>query len=374
MRAHASTQRRVYLHVGAPKTGTTYLQERLFANAPRLARHGVLVPMTPWWSGRGALHFRAALDLLGQDWGGPPGHARGAWQQLLEQVRRHDGTAVISHELLAPAPPELVARVMADLGDAEVHIVYTARDLARLLPSAWQEAVKQGREMRFARFLHRARDNDVWFMQAFDLPAVLGTWGAGLPPERLHVVTVPRSGSDPTLLWRRFCAAIGVDPDWAPEEPERRNESLGIPETQVLRLLNRRLRGRTDHRHRHVVKNLIAQQGLAQRRSAPVRLPPEQHDWVAERSGEWIAWARDRGIDVVGDLEELRPVPPPPEEPWTDPDVFRPQDFREAALDALAIAVTVAAERDDQDRLSGKLRRGRRRVGDLVSRRRAASG
>ena len=31
----------VYLHVGAPKTGTTYLQDRLLANRHSLAEHGV---------------------------------------------------------------------------------------------------------------------------------------------------------------------------------------------------------------------------------------------------------------------------------------------------------------------------------------------
>ena len=36
--------RRVYLHVGAPKTGTTYLQDRLGRNARRLAAHDVHVP------------------------------------------------------------------------------------------------------------------------------------------------------------------------------------------------------------------------------------------------------------------------------------------------------------------------------------------
>ena len=36
--------RRVYLHVGAPKTGTTYLQDRLTLNADSLAGHGVHFP------------------------------------------------------------------------------------------------------------------------------------------------------------------------------------------------------------------------------------------------------------------------------------------------------------------------------------------
>jgi hypothetical protein len=34
----------VHLHIGAPKTGTTYLQDRLRLNVAALGRHGVTVP------------------------------------------------------------------------------------------------------------------------------------------------------------------------------------------------------------------------------------------------------------------------------------------------------------------------------------------
>ena len=39
-----TSQRRVYLHIGAPKTGTTYVQDRLSRNAKTLAQHGVHFP------------------------------------------------------------------------------------------------------------------------------------------------------------------------------------------------------------------------------------------------------------------------------------------------------------------------------------------
>ncbi len=39
--------RRVILHVGAPKTGSTYLQKRLRANSPALRARGVYVPILP---------------------------------------------------------------------------------------------------------------------------------------------------------------------------------------------------------------------------------------------------------------------------------------------------------------------------------------
>ena len=131
---------------------------------------------------------------------------------------------------------------MNDLAGSEVHVVYSARDLARQLPAAWQESIKQGRRWSFRAFLDagRARRRP-WFLRAFDLPTVLGTWGAALPPERVHVVTVPHDGRRRRgdVLWLRFCQAFGIDPAWAPLDSERANRSLGIAETQVLRRLNR---------------------------------------------------------------------------------------------------------------------------------------
>ena len=88
--------RRVYLHVGAPKTGTTYLQDRLALNRSELARHDVHYPL-----GLQASHFRAALDLIDVSWGGQREDARGEWGKLMDRVRRHDGTVLISHEILA---------------------------------------------------------------------------------------------------------------------------------------------------------------------------------------------------------------------------------------------------------------------------------
>ena len=58
-----SSQRRVYLHIGAPKTGTTYVQDRLSRNSRMLAQHGVHFPGRAPLTSPGMFHFRAALDL-----------------------------------------------------------------------------------------------------------------------------------------------------------------------------------------------------------------------------------------------------------------------------------------------------------------------
>jgi hypothetical protein len=351
--------RKVYLHIGAPKTGTTYLQDRLSVNAKSLAEHGVHIPTTSALVSPGLAQFRAALDLLGQDWGGTAGHAAGSWDGLVRRVRRRDGTVVISHEILAPATPAQVAQAMRDLAGSEIHVVYTARDLGRQVPAAWQESVKQGRRWSYKRFLERTAKGRTWFQRAFDVPLVLGTWGAGLPPEHVHVVTVPHAhGSDQhgDLLWQRMCEVLGIDPAWAPLDSDRSNQSLGIAETQVIRQLNRRMARQARHESSYdeLIREMLAQGELVKRKSAAVTLPPEYFAWAHEQADRWIEWIEGSGVDVVGDLTELRPVPPDPEERWRDPDKVRAKRQLATALDALAAMTREAARRPDPERQFGQ--------------------
>ncbi len=359
-----SAQRRVFLHVGAPKTGTTYLQDRLARNARSLADHGVHFPTRSPVVSPALFHFRAALDLLGQDWGGPVGHARGSWEALMRRTRRRSGTVVISHEILAPATPEAVARARRDLADSEVHIVYSARDLARQLPAAWQESIKQGRKWTYRRFLNRVQHGNPWFYRAFDMPSVLGCWGAGLDPSRIHVVTVPPKGAPGDRLWLRFCETLGVDPAWAPRDSDRLNRSLGVAETQVIRKLNRRMERSTrrEATYDELIREMLAQDELVGRGSPPVRMPPRLLPWAEAETARWVDWIEQSGVHVVGDVADLRPVVEP-DLPFVNPDKVSTKAQLEAAMDALSAMTREAARRPDPDQqLLSKVRTHAKRM------------
>ena len=60
MAAHDVTATRVFLHIGEPKTGTTFLQQVMWSNRAELAAQEVVLP-----GHHGQDHFRASQDLRG---------------------------------------------------------------------------------------------------------------------------------------------------------------------------------------------------------------------------------------------------------------------------------------------------------------------
>ncbi|CAN5161447.1 hypothetical protein BH09ACT12_BH09ACT12_35340 [soil metagenome] len=358
-RYHHRVSRRVYLHIGAPKTGTTYLQDRLRLNARSLAGHGVHFPSRNLTVDAPMFHFRAALDLLGQDWGGEPGHATGNWDALLRRIRRLDGTIIVSHEILAPAHTVAIARAKASIArtGAELHIVYSARDQARQIPAAWQESIKQGRSWSYRTFCKRITKRRSWFSRAFALPEVLTAWGDGLPPEQVHVVTVPQQRGPE--LWERNCQVFGIDPVWAPRESQALNASLGVAETAMLRRLNLQMdrAPRQEATFDALVRRMLAEETLVGRNSKPLLLPPQMQDWAEAEAERWIEWIEGSGIDVVGDREDLRPLPRDPEAGWANPDKIGAKPQLKAAIEALAAMTVEAGRREDpHDTLAAKVR------------------
>ncbi|WP_232678437.1 hypothetical protein [Nocardioides sp. R-C-SC26] len=318
-------RRRVVLHIGAPKSGTTYVQSRLTRNAANLAQHGVLVPQGAPDDRPAALVFRAALDLTDVRMNRGREFSEGYWPRLVERVSAHEGTVVLSHEAFVRADDAAVERAVADLAadGAELHVVYTARELGRLLVSAWLEGLKNGGRRSLAEHLGRARDGDLAVLRGFDIPAVLGRWRAHLPADRVHVVTVPpATATDPDLLWHRFLEVARLQRAWLPEPATRANASVGVPEAQVLLALNSALDGesRRGRRHHAVVRRIVVGDALAGRTSPRVELDPAHVDWVRDRARGYADWVREQRLDVVGDLADLDVVAPDPES-WVDPGV-----------------------------------------------------
>jgi hypothetical protein len=340
--------RRVWLHVGLPKTGTSFLQGVLWSNKAAVKRHGLLVPASMQH------HYRASLYVRGVWRERPAAEAIAAdWEHLLDLVHRADGDVLISHELFAPATVEQARYAIESFGGSETHVVITARDLARQLPAEWQQSVKQGSVHRMDDFVQDVVDRGPrarWFWRVQDLVDVADRWGADLPGDRVHLVTVPPKGADPTVLWTRFASLLGIDPDSVSLERTRSNESLGQVEVELLRRINESRGDRFPILGSHRwFKDLLANETLAKRPGkVKFAVDASVHEWICDTSRETVAALEQRGYDVVGDLKDL--IPPEEPESGGNPSAATEADMLRAATETIVDLLDVhrSAVKDNQ--------------------------
>jgi hypothetical protein len=238
------------------------------------------------------------------------------------------------------------------------------RDLVRQIPAEWQENVKHRAALSYGAFLDQIQDPrregriPTWFWGVQEVPDILDRWGHDLPPEHVHVVTVPPAGGSPDLLWKRFVEAFGLDGIDLQLDGERVNPSLGAAETTLIRRINRAANEDLDPAYyRPLVRELLAHQTLSRRTRTPrLALPPDVHPWATELEESWIAEIQRRGYDVIGDLDDLRGAPPVPD--FADPDHPDEALVSGAAVDALKAVLL------DHARLQRRLAQRATELGD----------
>lgn len=303
---------RVFVHVGSPKTGTTFLQNVVWSQRALAREQGLLLPMERFHD-----HFLASLDVRGlAHLPVHPERASGMWDRLVAESVAWGGNVLISHELFAAANPQQASRAVRSLlrDSEEVHVVLTARDLVRQLTAEWQEHVKHRSTKTLEQFVTDVRDDTErtgWFWKVQDFDEVLGRWGAGLPPERVHLITVPPAGTPADVLWSRFATLLDLDPASFATDLPRSNTSLGVEQAELLRRVNEALGDRLPipGPYPTVVKNVLAHGILEKRRGTSLTLTEDDAAFAAAESLRITGRLAERGYDIIGDLAELTPAP-----------------------------------------------------------------
>lgn len=334
----------VYVHVGLPKTGTTHLQDRLWRNRDLALTHaGLLYP-----GNRIDDHFHAAAHLQPErylDWA-DPAHSD-VWPAMVAQMKAWPKASLVSHELFANAGPAHIRKLVDDLDFAdEVHVVLTVRDLARQVPSVWQENVKNQRRATLPEFVDAIAADAAGtgtgtepFWEFQDYERIVADWSAVVGAERVHIVTVPAPGtaSEGDGLWERFVRVLGVNPADVTAQVPSSNKSLSAGQTELLRRLNDRLQP-TDiewHRYEGLVKGVLIGEYLFEtREGSPEALTGEQLAWTAEKSAQMVATLVDGGYPVSGTLDDLRVAATGT---GAAPTPVTSDDALDAALDAIAL-------------------------------------
>jgi hypothetical protein len=339
---------RVVLHVGAMKSGTTYLQNLLFAEKARLRERDVHVVRDTWSDQARAVRQRLAPARQGRP--------MPAWDSLVEEVRAASGTAVVSVEYLGPAGVELARQVVDDLGAPRTSVVLTVRDLARTLVSLWQETVQNGRSWTWAEYVadvearrpgaltekggRHSAGGTFWRQQ--DVVRLYDEWSSVVGGGGVTLVAVPRVGADRGELAGRFSQASEVPLDPARAVPVS-NESLGLASTMVLRRLNELLDelGHPFPAGNRQRKHVLAKAVLAGRRADEPSLGFDPPSWVAEQAQQTREQLLARSARFVGAWDDLAPSVIP----GVAPGDLDPSALAEAALAGLAGLLSHQIER-----------------------------
>jgi hypothetical protein len=375
--------KRLFLHVGTPKTGTTYLQTIIWANEQILRDQGLLLPLD-----RVRDHF--FLSNLGrddhEDVANMPARGLTAWDRMLDEVRSWQGDVLISHELFAMTDTDRAPWIIDSLTSVadELHPVITARDLARQVPAEWQQTVKHGRTHRLREYyaMVRRHDDSIRFWDAQDLVRQVHMWSQGVPPEHIHLVTLPQPGAAPGLLWSRFASVVGLDAGSIDSTAtvSTPNESLGVVEIELLRRVNEFAPADAGKPLQQLMTRQVLAEGVLAARPDARRFgtPPEEHAWVVERGTAMVDELRALPIDVVGDLDEI--VPPADPVGGPIPDDVADDELAPAAVESVSAVLYRSHEhetarlRAEVDRLKSEAERQRETLGKRTARVRQLEG
>ncbi len=302
---------RVIVHLGAPKTGTTYLQAVLFHNRETLRAAGVLVP------GKNRNEHGLAATGVRQ---GTEGRRWPVWLRLVEEAAGWPGTVVISNEWFAMASTEQAARALAELGDTPVDLVFTARDFLEQVPAAWQETLKLGQSSSLEDFISGLEaDSGRWRWTVLDPAEVLARWQGERPAEHAHVLTLPPKGAEKSPLWPRFADILGVDPQSCETDLDRARESLGVESARLLELIGPQLRqavgadspGQWEQAYRWI-QRYLSHELLVPLGGRRIALSGTDAAEIRQRSTRSIKTLEAAGYRVAGHLDELVAAEIPP--------------------------------------------------------------
>ncbi len=306
--------KRLIVHAGFHKTGTTALQSSLYAARDDLSRIGFEYPVVG-----GKAHHKAIYSLMERGWGwedrGGNPHNPKKWPELIKKVDRAKSTAIISSEFLCELTDQQVAKFRNDLDIDETTIYFTLRPLLKIVPSAYQQHLKIGIRSDYEKWLHSILDEPgvssitPSFWVRHQHAKVLARWAKYYGRERVKLVIVDEQ--NPDFMYKTINREWGLSESLlVPQQDKDSNRSLTLDEVALLRRVNRIYPKR---RSWHDYETFIRQGAfkyltnkVQPGEEAARLLTPE---WAVEKirtiSSESVADIKKLGIEIIGDIDSF---------------------------------------------------------------------
>lgn len=365
-------------YIGAPKTGTTSLQQAARASRAALLEHGVHYPGTKKNHGSEVLSFMGMPDPLANRLGGQtitPGTSRAGanrippislWERMIKEVEETPSKRVlISHEQASMASARQSRDFVRSLGVDHTHIVITLRPPWALYASRWVQDLKNGKSKTYDEWLASLYDpTDHYFgerkRRTMDQAGLVERWVKAAGRGNVTVIVVDPSRKN--LLTDTFEGLLGLPEGTltgSVSGGKKTNRSMSMAEAEIFRRVNEivyRPKQMSWPVYLDVVRNGAIDEVLDGRSPGRDESRVQLPDWATQLVVKDGLQAADRvatsGARIVGDVRSLADGPRRHDSALSGPDVA--DLLQDIAVEAVAGAV-FGAERAEE-RVAEQLR------------------
>ena len=306
---------KLFLHVGFHKTGTTSLQDALNRNRAELLTQGLVYPKTRRF--RAQHEFAWSAGQRGWGWkqfGGSqagPGPAR----RMFRLIRSSKQDVIISSEFLSELTPSKIQKLISSIGDKDLRVIFTVRPVAKILPSAYQQEVKNGSKLTFDRWLERVLEpekenrNKTRFWTRHSHHIEIAKWAGVVGKERITVIVADES--KPEFLTDSFFKLVGADTSNFRESKKKVvNRSMDLAEIELLRRINAKFDRNLGWDEyvvgiRSTLVKTWTQSALSENSPGKLANPEAFKGAIDKRVREVTEGIRSLGVEVIGDVDSL---------------------------------------------------------------------
>lgn len=240
-----TSKRKLYLHIGYHKTGTTAIQACLYEDHRLFLKHGYHYPLI---SLRKHAHHNLAWEMRKfhrfsrQD---------GTLADLVKEIERiHAPRVIISSEEFCKCNEAEIQTLAQGLQAYDVTVIAYLRRQDQLLQSSWAQVTKTGNQTAsFSEWVDSLEGGQTTIAELrqeriippLDYAAAIAQWAAAFGQENIRIRPYERSQMHPNILVDFMQTCDLQDSSWLPES-QQHNVSPGIKTLETIRYLSIRLR------------------------------------------------------------------------------------------------------------------------------------
>jgi hypothetical protein len=235
--------KKVFIHVGFHKTGTTAIQQSLFSHSEELKKAGF-----QYATNKRRANHRQAWALTERYWGwknrGGKKTPISEWTQHLKILKSKKYNSILSSEFFSELNDVQLDRLAADLKNFQVEVIFTIRPLNKILASSYQQYLKYGIKASYEEWLRDIFQNTgkskltptFWKRHQHDI--VIARWAKAFGSQNIHLVVVDES--EPDFLFDTFNEILQLPAGTLSEvEDLGTNRSLNFAEISLLLAINK---------------------------------------------------------------------------------------------------------------------------------------